>query len=106
MRQKNIELYSPLPIPSKPCHDLSLDFVLAFSMTLRKASSIVVIVDRYSKMVHFIPCNKTYDVVKVASLFLRIKIIVKLHDVPKTIVFDRAVMFMSYFTLIMEIDEN
>lgn len=40
------------------------------------------------------------------SSFLILKIIVKLHDVPKTIVFDGAVMFMSYFSLIMEIDEN
>jgi len=82
-------------MPIQPWDDVGMDFIMALLMTQRGKDTIMVVIDGFSKMAHFIPCHKTDDANYIVDLYF--KEIIRLHRVPKTIVSDRDSKFLSHF---------
>jgi hypothetical protein len=72
-----------------------MDFIVGLPTTQSGYDSIWVIVDRFSKVAHFMLVKITYKGAKVAELY--IGIIMCLHIVPKKTVSNRGTQFTSRF---------
>ncbi|PHJ23029.1 dna rna polymerases superfamily protein [Cystoisospora suis] len=89
-------LLQPLPIPHRPWQSISIDFVTGLPASGVSAyDSICVVVDRFSKMAHFVPLHSTVTAEQFAKLFL--DRVWCLHGFPTSIVSDRDPKFVSAF---------
>jgi hypothetical protein len=75
--------------------EIGMDFIVGLPRTRDGYDSIWVIVDRLTKVAHFIPVKTTYTGAKLAELYM--SRIVCLHGVPKKIMSDRGTQFTSRF---------
>ena len=72
-----------------------MDFVVGLPLTERKHDSVWVIVDRLTKLAHFLLVRTDYSLDKLAKLY--IKEIVRLHGIFVSIISDRDPRFTSRF---------
>ena len=78
-------LLHPLPLPTRPWASLSVDFI-ADLPCIGDRDMVLVIVDRFSKMAHFVPCLKTTSGEETIDLFLNN--VVRLHGLPEDVTSD------------------
>jgi hypothetical protein len=93
--QRPAELLQPLKIPEWKWEEIVMDFIVGLSPTQARYDLIWVIVDRLTKVAHFILVKTTYSGAKLAEHYM--SRIVCLHGVPKNIVSDRGSQFTSKF---------
>jgi transposase InsO family protein len=82
-------------VPEWKWEEIAMDFIMGLLRTQLGYDSIWVIVDRLTKVAHFIPIKTTYSEPQLAELYM--SRIVCLHGVPKKIVFDRGTQFTLMF---------
>ena len=87
-------LLKPLEIPARPFESLGLDLVTGLPVS-NGYDAILTVVDRFSKLAHFLPTTKTVSAQGVADLFA--KEIFRHHGLPMSLVSDRDPRFTSDF---------
>jgi hypothetical protein len=93
--QRPAGLLQPMKIPEWKWEVVGMDFIVGLPRTQRGYDSIWVIVDRLTKVAHFLPVKTTYKGARIAELYM--ERIVSLHGVPKKIVSNRGTQFTSQF---------
>jgi hypothetical protein len=93
--QRPAGLLHPLKVPEWKWEEIGMDFITGLPRTQKGYDSIWVIVDRLTKVAHFILVKTTYKGSQLAELYMAR--IVCLHGVPKKVVSDRGSQFTSRF---------
>ncbi|XP_070013593.1 uncharacterized protein [Nicotiana sylvestris] len=93
--QRSGGLLQQMPIPEWKWERITMDFIVGFPRTMRNFDAVWVIVDRLTKLAHFIPVVTTYTSERLSQIY--IWEIVRLHGVPVSIVSDRGPQFIYHF---------
>ena len=92
--QKPAGQLMPLEIPQRKWDHVVLDFVVGLPVQ-QGFDTICTVVDKATKMCHFLPCSESISAKQVAKLYWAN--IGKLHGIPSVIISDRDVRFTSKF---------
>jgi Reverse transcriptase (RNA-dependent DNA polymerase)/RNase H-like domain found in reverse transcriptase/Integrase zinc binding domain/Aspartyl protease len=92
-RQSKYGKLHPLQVPERRWQSVSLDLITDLPVTSRGHDTIVVFVDRLSKMVHIEAATKSITSEGLAELFE--SRVIRYHGVPQTLVSDRDIRFRS-----------
>jgi hypothetical protein len=93
--QRPAGLLQPLKIPEWKWEEFRMDFIVGLPHTQAGYDSVWVLVDRLTKVAHFIPVKTTYSGAKLAELYM--SRIMCLHGVPMKTMPDRGSQFTSMF---------
>jgi transposase InsO family protein len=85
----------PLDIPEWKWDKVEMDFITGFPRSQKGHDAIFVVIDRFSKVAHFLPVKETITASQLADLY--VSRIVSLHGVPLEISSDRGSLFTSRF---------
>jgi len=104
VRGKQQGLLEPLPVPANPWEQISMDFITDLPASIKSEDlsgsreaydAILVIVDRMSKMAHFVPTRKSIKGEELSYMVVRE--VFRLHGIPAKIVTDRGSVFAKGF---------
>ena len=94
IRHAPFGLIKPFELPHRPWDTISMDFITALPPSNGK-DALWVIIDRLTKMGHFVACHGTMNPEDLADQFLQQ--IIRPHVLPSGIVSDRGSLFTSDF---------
>jgi transposase InsO family protein len=92
-------LLHPLPAPERPWEHVTMDFFFDLPTAEGGYNGVLLVVDRYSKMVKLIPLTKNVTAEKVAQLYL--KYVYCNYGLPASIVSDQDTRFDSDFWTVL-----
>jgi hypothetical protein len=92
---KSPGLLQPLGVPKLKFESISMDFIVGLPKTQAGFDSILVVVDRLTKIAHFIPMVSTISTSRIVELFM--KNVFKFHGMPSEIISDRDRKFVCEF---------
>ena len=96
IRPKKFGLLEPIDVSMRPWNAISMDFIVGLPES-EAYTKIWVIVDRFSKMAHFIPLTTDVPIKELAQIFLQC--VWRLHGLPESIISDRDTSFTFEFWL-------
>ena len=86
--------YSTLTLPERKWEHVAIDFVVGMPLQ-QNCDTILTVVDKATKMCHFVACNEKISAKEVARLYWTN--VGRLHGIPSVIISDRDVRFTSRF---------
>ena len=93
--QKPAGTLQPISIPEWKWDHVEMDFVTGFPRSQKGNDAILVIIDRLSKVAHFLAVKETINASQLADLYM--SRVVSLHGIPLVISSDRGSLFTSKF---------